>query len=94
MIPNLHCSEGEIFTTCANKQTTCRDFSLEANSESSVCIAGCVCGNNGYMDADGKCVSLEDCTCYNDHEPKPEDRIIQAGSIATRGCAIWYVVKN
>lgn len=48
-------------------------------------IAGCSCFDNYYLDAFGKCVTPDECTCYDEYE----DKVKLAGEAARRGCANW-----
>lgn len=64
---------------------TCLDLQYYSYDRDDLMLAGCSCFDNYYLDAFGKCVVSDDCTCYDEYE----DVIKLAGQQAHRGCANW-----
>uniref|UniRef100_A0AAQ4S8H5 VWFD domain-containing protein n=1 Tax=Gasterosteus aculeatus aculeatus TaxID=481459 RepID=A0AAQ4S8H5_GASAC len=48
-------------------------------------IDGCVCAEGTYLDDAGKCVSLQECPCYD------QGSVVPAGQVVTKDGVMWYV---
>ena len=67
--------------------SSCRDLQYHSFDQFDVKIAGCACRKDDqYLDAYGRCVRKEECTCVDDYYGE----VAEAGDISRRGCADWY----
>ncbi len=48
-------------------------------------MAGCACMETFYLDANGACVPIHNCTCFDDYTYTTKN----AGDVTRRGCANW-----
>lgn len=66
------------YTSCDDRQYMDKECEEE-------CIPGCQCPHNRYSDSNMKCVSANQCTCYD----KATMKTYEAGDSVRRACGKW-----
>uniref|UniRef100_A0A0N4ZCI0 TIL domain-containing protein n=1 Tax=Parastrongyloides trichosuri TaxID=131310 RepID=A0A0N4ZCI0_PARTI len=62
----INCPEGQVYDACIGFNTTCSYLNLSKESIGwpRICSGGCKCKDNKYLDKDGNCVEMSECTKY------------------------------
>ena len=84
----MNCGSKE-YTDCAPVCTGyCRNIQNHDITCEEMCVQGCKCPRNQYIDDFGDCVPIDQCTCYDEHEP---DRRYKSGDTLIRQskCQTW-----
>ncbi|KAK3517524.1 hypothetical protein QTP70_012610 [Hemibagrus guttatus] len=82
-----NCPHGQICVHCAQApektaQRTCESLSKPSSLDES-CISGCYCPGGQYADHNGKCVTLENCTC------EYSGKVYASGKTVESNCKTW-----